>query len=281
MLSTDSKQAPGGLSGQVALITGAGRGLGRAFAQALAAAGVKVAVTARTEPELAETHALITAAGGISRAFPADVTDRHTMEQVVVAVVEQFGPVDILVNNAAVLTPLGFDWTVDPDEWWRTMEINVRGAYLCTHLVLPSMIERRSGRIINVTSGAAHQVHPYGTAYCTSKAALSQWTNLLAAGVQEYGICAFALAPGGPTAMIEILATSPNVPKEVNAAFQSALVGSEYMIDNSVRTLLFLVSGQADRLSGRQIAHEDSIDDLIRRTDEIVQNDLYTPRLRV
>lgn len=280
-MCTESTNAADELRGQVAVVTGGGRGLGRAFAQALATVGVKVAVTARTERELDETRRLIAAAGGTVLVFSADVTDRHAMEQVVATVADQFGPIDILVNNAAILTPLGFDWDIDPDEWWRAMEINVRGAYLCTHLVLPSMMKRRRGRIINVTSGAAHQVHPYGTAYCTSKAALSQWTNLLAAGVQEYGIRAFALAPGGPTAMIEILATSPSVPKEVNAAFQSFLVGSDTLIHNSVRTLMFLVSGQADRLTGRQIAHEDSIDDLIRRTDEIVEKDLYTPRLRV
>ena len=103
------------------------------------------------------------------------------MEQVVSSVTEEFGPVDILVNNAAIVTPLGYDWDIDPDAWWHTMEINLRGAYLCAHLVLPAMMQRRSGRIINVTSVAAHQVHPYATAYCTSKAALSQWTNLLAA----------------------------------------------------------------------------------------------------
>jgi NAD(P)-dependent dehydrogenase (short-subunit alcohol dehydrogenase family) len=269
------------LRGQVAVVTGGGRGLGRAFAQALATAGVKVAVTARTEWELDETRRLIAAAGGKVLVFCADVTDRRAMEQVVASVADQFGPIDILVNNAAILTPLGFDWDVDPDEWWHTIEVNVRGPYLCTHLVLPSMMERRRGRIINVTSEAAHQVHPYGTAYVTSKAALSQWTNVLAAGVQEYGIRAFALAPGGPTAMIEIMATSPSVPKEVNAAFQSFLEEPGDTTHNSVRTLMFLVSGQADRLTGRQIAHEDSIDDLIRRTDEIVEKDLYTPRLRI
>ncbi len=281
MVSTDPKHVLGGLSGHVALITGGGRGLGRAFAQALVVAGVNVALTARTERELDETHALITATGGTARVFPADVTDRHAMEQVVDSVVKQFGPIDILVNNAAVVTPLGYDWDIDPDTWWHTMEINVRGAYLCAHLVLPAMIQRGSGRIINVTSGAAHTVHPYGTAYCTSKAALSQWTNLLAAAVQEYGISVFALAPAGPTAMLQTLATSPNVPKEVSAFFQAALEEGGSGIQDSVRLLMTLVSGQADRLTGRHISHDDSIDDLLRRTDDIVQQDLYTLRLRV
>jgi len=281
MESKELKRAPGSLDGQVALITGGGRGLGRAFAQALATTGVKVAVTARTERELDETHALITETGGIVRVFSADVTDRHTMEQMVGSVAEEFGPVDILVNNAAIITPLGYDWDIDPDTWWRTLEINLRGAYLCAHLVLPAMMQRRSGRIINVTSGGAHHVVPFGTAYCTSKAALSQWTNMLAAAVQEHGISVFALAPAGPTAMLQTLATSPNVPQEVNAHFQAALEEGESWIQDSVRLLMALISGQADRLTGRHISYDDSIDDLLRRTDEIIEKDLYTLRLRV
>lgn len=281
MESKELKHAPGSLDGQVALITGGGRGLGRAFAQALAAAGVKVAVTARTERELDETHALITATGGTARVFPADVTDRHTMEQVLGCVAEEFGSIDILVNNAAVVTPLGYDWDIDPDTWWRALEVNLRGAYLCAHLVLPAMMQRRSGRIINVTSGGAHHVAPFGTAYCTSKAALSQWTNMLAAAVQEYGINVFALAPAGATAMLHTLATSPNVPKEVNAYFQAEFEEGGSWIQDSARMLMALVSGQADRLTGRHISIDDSLGDLLRRTDEIIEKDLYTLRLRV
>lgn len=269
------------LRGQVVLITGGGRGLGRAFAQALAAEGARVAITARTEKELAETQALIEAAGGTSCAFPADVTDRSAMERVVAAVVDQLGPVDILVNNAAVLTPLAYDWDIDPDEWWRTLQVNLYGPYLCTHLVLPTMIQRRSGRIVNVSSVAAHTVHPYGTAYCASKAALSHWTNLLAAGLEAYGIYAYALSPGGRTAMTEILATSPNVSEALRAAAQEALQGPDEGTPASVRMLLFLLSGKADHLTGRHIPVDEKVDELIRRADEIVENDLYALRLRV
>jgi NAD(P)-dependent dehydrogenase (short-subunit alcohol dehydrogenase family) len=270
-----------GLAGQVALVTGGGRGLGRAFARALAAEGVKVAFTGRTERELAETQTLIQEAGGASCAFPADVTDRGAMERVVAAMTDQFGPADILVNNAAILTPLAFDWDINPDEWWRTIEVNLRGPYLCTHLVLPSMMERHSGRIVNVTSGAAHMVHPYGTAYCASKAALSHWTNLLAAGLKEYGINAFALSPLGRTAMIEILAASPYVSEELRAVARSTLREPDHGTPASVQMLLFLLSGRADGLTGRHIPFDVPIDDLVRCTDEIVQDDLYALRLRV
>jgi NAD(P)-dependent dehydrogenase (short-subunit alcohol dehydrogenase family) len=267
------------IQGQTVLITGGGRGLGRAFAQALAKAGASVAITARTEAELNETVGLIEEAGGRATAFTADVTDRSVMAQVLDEVESKLGPLDILVNNAAVITPLGYDWEVDLDDWWRTMEINVRGPYLCMQLVLPGMMARRRGRIVNCTSGAAYGIHPYGTAYVTSKAALTQLTNLVAAGVKEYGISAFALAPAGSTAMIKILATSPNVPEQINAHFQEALVDGGNT-QESVQMLLFLLSGQADSLTGRHISHSDSIDELLRRTNEIVEHDLYTLRLR-
>lgn len=277
MNRTSDTPIANGFAGQVALITGGGRGLGRAFAQALAAEGVKVAFTARTERELAETQALIQEADGVSRAFPADVTDRRAMEQVVAATVDQFGPVDILINNAAIVTPLEYDWEIDPEEWWRTIEINLRGPYLCTHLVLPSMMARRSGRIVNVSSTAAHVVFPFGTAYCASKAALSHWTSLLAAGVKDYAIYAFALSPSGRTAMREILAESPYVSEELRSRLREPVHGTPA----SVQMLLFLLSGRADRLTGRHIPIDVPIDDLIRRTDEIVQDDLYALRLRV
>lgn len=283
-MSTDSSSVMAELSGQVAIVTGGGRGLGQAFAQALAAAGAKVAITARTASQLTETVTLIEEAGGTAIAFTADVTDQPAMVSVIAEVERQLGPVDILVNNAAVITPLGHDWEVDPNEWWRTLEINLRGPFLCTQIILPSMIARRKGRIINISSGAAHgfdtSVYPYGIAYCTSKAALARMTSLLAASVQEHGIHVFTLAPGGPTAMIEILATSPKVPAPVNALFQEAL-GDGSGITESAQMLMFLVSGQADHLAGRHISSTDSIDDLLRRKEEILRDDLYTIRLRV
>jgi NAD(P)-dependent dehydrogenase (short-subunit alcohol dehydrogenase family) len=279
-MAIDPGNTTNGFSGQTAIVTGGGRGLGRGYAQALAKAGASVAITARTEADLNETMSLLKGTGGRAMAFTADVTDRSAMERVVDEVEQTFGAVDILVNNAAVVTPLGYDWEVDLDEWWHTMDINVRGPYLCTQLVLPGMMARRRGRIINVTSGAAHGMHPYGTAYCASKAALIQMTNLLAAAAQQYGITLFSLAPGAPTAMVEILATSPKVPEAVNAYFREFLGDSSDKVQESAQMLMFLLSGQADSLTGRYIDQTAPIEEMVSRTDEIVQNDLYTLRLR-
>ncbi|MCA1553936.1 MAG: SDR family oxidoreductase, partial [Chloroflexi bacterium] len=218
--------------------------------------------------------------GGMALAFTADVTDQTAMERVVAEVEQQLGPVTVLVNNAAVLTPLGNDWEVDMDEWWRTMEINVRGAFICTRAVLPRMMSRRQGRIVNVSSIAAHTVHPYGTAYSASKAALTNWTNLLAATVKAHGINVFALSPSGVTEMIETLTTSPNVPASERARFRKYKEEEHNDIETSARMLLFLVSGEADGLTGRHIPFHASPAELVQRMDEIVREDLYALRLR-
>jgi len=127
---------------KVAVVTGGGRGLGRAFAQALAAAGYAVAVLARTEAELAETVALIERSGGRASAFPADVVDDTAIDRAFTEVERTLGPVDLLVNNAGVVGPLGPFAESDVGAWWRTIEVNLQGQILCAHCVLPGMIAR-------------------------------------------------------------------------------------------------------------------------------------------
>jgi NAD(P)-dependent dehydrogenase (short-subunit alcohol dehydrogenase family) len=178
-----------------------------------------------------------------------------------------------------VITPLGFDWEVDPDAWWHLFEVNLRAPFQITQRVLPGMIARRRGRIVNVSSGAAHTVHPYGSAYCASKAALTNWTNQLAAGVMKFGISVFALSPEGASDMTALLAASPVVGEWMNAHF-TKVVAENPSLPGSVAALLFMLSGEADALTGRQISHWDNPEDLKRRTDEILRDDLLTLRLR-
>src|SRR5262245_28246362 len=142
---TNHLKPPIDLQGQVALVTGAGRGLGRAFAQALAANGAAVAVTARSEAEVQETAELIKKAGGQALALPGDVTDAANVTHSVEAIEHHFGPIDILVNNAGIITPIGPLWELDPSTWWHTLDIHVRGSFLYSHAVLPSMIARQRG----------------------------------------------------------------------------------------------------------------------------------------
>ena len=211
------------LSGQVALVTGGGRGIGRALAQGLASAGATVAVAARTEEQIAETVALIESAGGRASSFPADVAERVAVERLVTDVERQLGPVDLLVNNAGVAGAPSRDWEVDPDRWWRTIEVNVRGPFLCSRAVLPGMVARRRGRIVNVSSSSAELPSPYMSSYGASKAALTHMTSSLAAATREYGISVFAYGPGlVRTAMTDYMESTSEMPEEGRAGIRAA-----------------------------------------------------------
>jgi NAD(P)-dependent dehydrogenase (short-subunit alcohol dehydrogenase family) len=280
-MSADPSHPLVDLTGQVALVTGGGRGLGRAFAIALAKAGAHVAVTARTAEPLAETVEMVERAGGRALAIPGDVSAPEAVAHVVRTAESQLGMVDILVNNAGAVGPLGYDWEVDLEDWWRTFEINVRGPFLYARAVLPGMVKRQRGRIVNVSTGAGFGRLPQMDAYCATKAALTQWTKCLAADIQALGVTVFAFHPGMVrTSMVDYL-TSPNAPKAVQAFFHSALSqGRDVPIERSAQMLLFLVSGKADALSGRFIRAQDNEEELVRRAEEIRRDDLHVVTLR-
>ena len=134
----------GRLDGQVALVTGGGRGIGRAIGEALAAAGARVALAARSGDELAEAVGAVEAAGGVARGWRLDVTDLGAVAGVVEEAEAALGPVTLLVNNAGTAQEPGPLWEADPGDWWRDLEVHVRGAFNCCRAVLPGMVERRA-----------------------------------------------------------------------------------------------------------------------------------------
>lgn len=179
---------------RTALVTGAGRGIGREIALGLARAGATVAVLARSADQVEETASLIRSAGGEALAVPADVASpaaRARAQQIV-------GPVDILINNAAVVWPLGPSATLDPAAWEAAIAINVTAVAGLTFALLPPMLERGWGRIVNVSSGVAARPASMigGNAYVTSKAALEAHTVNLAAELDGTGVTVNAYRPG-------------------------------------------------------------------------------------
>lgn len=195
MTTTDSdSQQP--LGGQVALITGGGRGIGRAIALAYAKAGAIVCVTARTSSEIDNVAAEITEAGGRALAITCDVSKRSSVESMIDQAISEFGRLDILMNNAGgglERTLIGED---DPDVWQQVVEINLLGTYFCTRAALPHLKADGGGKIINVGSGMGHQPRAKNTSYNVSKAGVWMLTRCLALELWEAGVTVNELIPG-------------------------------------------------------------------------------------
>ncbi len=265
------------LRGQVAIVTGAGRGLGRATALALARAGARVVVIARSEEQLAETVRGVTEAGGEALAVVADVSDAAAVERMAREVERTLGPVDLLVNNAGTVGPLGPMWEADPGDWWHSIEVNLRGPYLCSHAQLPGMIERRHGRIINLSTGAATVAVAYMGAYVVAKTALTRFTENLAAELINSGVSVFAIDPGTVrTAMTEQVLESEAGKKWLPWFRELFDRGRDVPAEKAAQLVVQLASGRADALSGRFIDVSDDLAKLLERLDEVKRDNLYT-----
>jgi NAD(P)-dependent dehydrogenase (short-subunit alcohol dehydrogenase family) len=184
------------LDGTTALVTGGGRGLGRAIARHLARAGARVALLARTSSQLEEAAAAIVSEGGRALPIVADVTDREAVEAGVAEAERALGPISILVNNAGLAGPYGPIGHLDPDDWWRSHAIHVRGTLLCMSAVLPGMRARSSGRIVNIASKGGIVVAPNLSSYCVAKATVIRLTEHVDAEAKADGVRAFVVQPG-------------------------------------------------------------------------------------
>jgi NAD(P)-dependent dehydrogenase (short-subunit alcohol dehydrogenase family) len=263
------------------MITGGGRGLGRAFALGLAATGMAVAVVARTEEDLAETVRQVEAAGGRAEAFRLDVSNPRDVAETVRVVERKFGGIDLLVNNAGVGGPIGPAWQVNPEDWWSCLEVNFLGTFLCCHAVLPGMLARGCGRIINVASGAGEIGIPYMSAYNASKTAVIRFSEALAVELREHGIPVFAITPGTVrTAMTEELITSEEGRRWLPWCEQLFENHQDVTVEPATSLVVFLSTGAGDQLGGKLLSASEPPVDVARRIARIQRDDLYTLRLR-
>jgi len=269
------------LAGEVAVVTGAGRGIGRAIAAAQAKEGANVALMARTAPEIEAVAKEIAQEGGSARAFAVDIVNLDSVTKAFAAIERELGPVSLLTNNAAAFGAIGPIWTVDPDAWWRDVETNIRGTFNCCRAAIPAMMARGRGRIINMAGGGTATSFPNGSGYATSKAGLLRFTECVSDSLAGSGVLVFAMDPGlVRTAMTEHQLTSeagrtylPNIPR----LFAE---GINVPATLAARLSVEIGSGRFDKLAGRMLmAARGDLELDQSAVDEIVTADLRSLRV--
>jgi len=248
----------GVLDGQVALVTGASRGIGAETAKALAAAGAAVTLAARSADEIDARAADIRAAGGRAMAQPCDVADPHAVEAAVAATVERWGRFDILVNNAGLIDPIGDMAEVDPRAWGAVIDVNLKGVYHGLRAALPRMAAQGSGVVVNVSSGAATSALEGWAHYCAAKAGALMLTRCAQKEYGPRGVTTVGLSPGTvATAMQKTIRESG-----VNAV--SGLDWSAHIPpDWPARAIVWLCAGAATEFAGGDVSLRD--EDVRRR----------------
>ena len=259
------------LGGQVAIVTGAGRGLGRAIAKGLAANGAAVALMARSRDDLDVVAHEIELAGGRSFAAPADVTDRAAVERAVKDAEAALGPITLLISCAGIGSPYGPVGIVDPDEWWNAQAVHLRGPLLLVSALLPGMRERRRGRIVTISAIAGNRVTPNLSAYGMGKNAQIRLVQHIAAEQKEFGISAFAIEPGTAiTDLAESTIASPDAQRWLPGMVAALTKMRDEKRDPApvfarcVEMCVALASGRYDALSGRYLEPWDDFDALLR-----------------
>ena len=249
------------LSDLRAIVTGGGRGIGRAIARRFAREGAAVLVAARTAREVEAVAQEIRAAGGRAASLAADVAQEQECGRIYHFAVEALGGVDVLVNNAGVLGPVRAVQEISAGEWDAVMAVNLRSAFLLSRLVLPGMLERGRGAILNISSVAAKGAFGFNGPYAASKAGLLALTRTLAAETGRKGVRVNAICPGPvpETAMSQELGTRlgerfGKKPEEVlEGAVRGILQGRAQSAEEVAAAAVFLCSEQASAITGQAL----------------------------
>ena len=258
------------LDGQVAVVTGSGRGFGRAIAQRLADAGASVVVTARTQSEIDDTVRLIEQAGGKAVAIAADVAKREDIERVRLVAEDTYGAVTLVINNAGVPWPFGPIWYVDPDRWWAAQEVHVRAGMYMIHTFVPTMIENGGGRYIVITSMAGVRIATNINGYGIAKSTQIRIAQYLAREGAPYNIRAFACHPGNVlTGISDLTMADPDAQRFAPGFVEQLSNRKSHNEDGTegleacARLCVNLGSGRFDALSGRYLEPTDDLQGLV------------------
>lgn len=240
------------LRGKVALVTGASRGLGEGTARALGEIGASVMLVARDGALAAGVARDIVAKGGRAEATACDVSDYDDVEKVVAATKARLGGLDILVNNAGVIEPISEIATSDPRAWAANITINLIGAYNVIRAVLPDMLAKGGGTIVNVSSGAAYRPLEGWSAYCSGKAGLAMLTRAIELETKGKGIRVFGFSPGtiDTEMQVKIRASGMNMISQIPRANLSP-------VEHAVRGLVHLCNAASDDLVGQDASMRD------------------------
>ncbi len=249
------------LSDRVAIVTGGGRGLGRAIALELAKEGAHVAMMARSAPQVEAVAHEVEALGVRALPLTGDVSQWSSVESIVQKVIDTFGRVDILINNAGVLEPVKPAYRIDPLAWSYNIDVNLKGPFYMSRAVLPHMVEQRSGVIINIGSGAAHRSVPSWSAYCAAKAGLLHLTRVLADELRDVNVRVNIVRPGRvDTDMQRVLRSIP--PEDMDPSIVESYrrmyeEGRLYPPDFPARLTVWLCTDEAADVSGQEVNIDD------------------------
>src|ERR1700733_4080634 len=258
------------LKGKVAIVTGAGRGFGRAIAMRYAGEGAAVAVTSRSPAELQFVVEDIGRIGGPAIAVAGAVTGPADVDRVVTTTERELGPVSVLVSNAGVPGPFGPIWSVDPEQWVAAQYVHIRAPFYYMQRVMPGMIQRRAGTVILVSAIASRIVAPYLSAYCLGKIAQTRLAAVAAAERREFNIDVFSIDPGFVyTGMAEDTANSPDAQRWLPGMVERLRSVRESPHRNAdlmrcAQRCWDLASGRYSELSGRYLELSDDLDVALR-----------------